>query len=107
MSQYTFSQGDQYPDLFDTVKWNGNVPTDNITGIMIANGSDSGPFTGALTPVSNVTDPALSTWSWQFDVTEADTAEIGTYRLCLRLTHGDGDQETVDLDCRVEVQECG
>ena len=108
MSTKEFTVGDSYPNLFDTVKWMGDITVDNITGIMVANGSESGQFTGALVAESSVNGAAESTWSWSFDVKAADTAKVGSFKLCLRLTHSpSGDVETIDIDTVAKVVECG
>lgn len=107
MKTRLFTQGDSYPNLFDTVTWLGDVPTDDVTGIMIANGVETGQFTGELVKTSNVTAADKSTWSWHFDVLAKDTAKAGSFKLCLRLTHENGDQETIDIDTTAKVVECG
>ena len=107
MSTKTFTVGDSYPNLFDTVKWLGDIPVDNITGIMVANGEETGQFTGALVAESAVNGAAESTWSWSFDVKTTDTAAVGSFKLCLRLTHENGDIETIDIDTVAKVIECG
>jgi len=107
MSTITFTVGDSYPNLFETVKWPGDIPVDNITGVMVANGSESGQFTGALVKESAQNGATESTWSWSFDVTGEDTKKPGSFTLCLRLTHENGDIETIDISTVAKVVECG
>ena len=108
MSTKEFTVGDSYPNLFDTVVWKGDISVDNITGIMVANGEESGQFTGALVMESALNGAAESTWSWSFDVKATDTVKVGSFRLCLRLTHApSGDIETIDIDTTAKVIECG
>lgn len=106
MSTITFTVGDSYPNLFDTAKWLGDIPVDNITGIMVANGEESGQFTGPLVKESAQNGASESTWSWSFDVKTSDTVAPGSFKLCLRLTHENGDIETIDINTVAKVEEC-
>ena len=107
MTTKVFTVGDSYPNLFDTVKWLGDIPVDNVTGIMVANGSEEGQFTGPLLRTSSQNGSDESTWSWHFDVKDTDTVAVGSFKLCLRLTHENGDIETIDIDTVAKVVECG
>ena len=107
MSTKEFTVGDSYPNLFDTVVWKGDIDVDNVTGIMVSNGEESGQFTGALVKESAVNGASESTWSWSFDVKTSDTVLTGSFKLCLRLTHENGDIETIDIDTVAKVIECG
>jgi hypothetical protein len=108
MTSVVYTVGDTYPDLQGKVSWAGNLKTDTITGKMVANGETEGPFTSDLVMSANDSEnPAGSSWSWTYDVQEEDTEVVGSYKLCLRLVHDNGDIETVDPSCKVEVKECG
>lgn len=109
MSQIKYKQGDSYPNLFDTIVWPGSVKTDGaMAGVMIANGDDTGQFTGPLTLSNPVSEGATqSSVDWTFPVSALDTEELGTYRLCLRITHEDGSIETIDINTKAVVGECG
>jgi len=99
------STGDTYPNLQGTVKWSGSLATDGITGSLTANGATTGPFTAVVTQASFITDPVESQWVFNYDLTVADTV-AGTYDLCVRMQHLNGDIETASLNMRVEVSDC-
>ena len=114
MTTHFFTENDERPDLTGTLVWNGTVDTDGITDMhMIANGSDTGPFTGNMVSTGGVSgDPVRSTKTFIFDVTLADTVMDAngpdrlSYELCARVTHADGKKETVKLDATAVVERC-
>jgi len=95
MSSITFTPGAEYPNLKGTVTWAGSVKTDTITGIMLSNGINTGPFSGDLVAEDYVSEnPTESTWSWSYDVEVTDTV-AGVYEISLRLIHDSGEIEFV------------
>jgi len=95
MSTINYKVGDTYPNLKSTVKWAGSLKTDTITGVLVANGITTGPFTGAVVMTSSDSENATeSTWSWSYDVGSDDTIE-GSYELCVQVTHDSGEVENI------------
>ena len=110
MKTVVFTVGDSYPNLKGSLYWGEaiDVPAE-MTGIMLANCADTGPFTGPLA-LTVVTTTSGTQIDWVFDVQAVDTALVARYKLSLRLTHdpaGVADIETVNPDVAAEVVECG
>jgi len=104
MTTRTYALNDAYPNLQGIVTYKGSVDTATMTGVLWANNSNSGAFTG---PIGNIggdsENVSSSTFYWDFVVDASMTAEEGVYKLCLKLTHSNGSIETVDANLTIKV----
>jgi len=101
----TYEVGDTYPDIEGVLSYAGSVDTLLLSASFEANGNSSGAFTGDVTRVGGASEQlTTSTFEWLFSVDSGDTVKAGTFRICLKVIHGDGSIETVPLG-RVKVED--
>jgi len=104
MSTHTYQLDDAYPNIQGVVTYAGSVDTATMTGVLWASDSSNGPFTGTIARIGGDSENvSSSTFYWDFIVDAAMTAEVGVYKLCLKLTHSNGSIETVDANLTIKV----
>jgi len=104
MSLFIYKVDDTYPDIRGVITYKGDVDTNGMAVSLLANGSNSGPFTGPVVRYDGASNnPNFSTFHWYYYILPSDTTVEGEYVLELDVIHADGSKETINADVTVTV----
>lgn len=96
MKTFKYNLGDTYPNIAGKLSYAGSVDIETASVELLADGADTGPFTGAtVIDVRDSEDATMSYLTFLYDVVAADTLVEGSYDLAIRITHSNGDIESI------------